>query len=590
MILPKTATVCNWLPLNMNFNEMTTEGCLRWFLFGKCFREIRFMQISFFMWNTKNGDLMEKRIICVFLSFCIVMGCLCLRLYHVTTQTDAVSYISSHTKKIVLDTLRLPFFDCEGKLLVNENQESFIVSKPTEKAIDYLSENLENEQFEKIYASLSRENPGYVKIGDRYFEKTNDCTVLKKNIRYSDNPSAVHLLGYIDSDGNGVSGLERSFNDFLKTDVDLFAGFLCDARGKLVAGTDIETDISYEQHKGGLHLTIDKDIQGIVGEELRASTVKKGAVLVCDTSTGEIKAMVSMPEYDPDNVGEFLERSDSPLLNRALSAYAVGSVFKVVVAASALEKGVDEEFSYNCNGKITVRNNEFKCNNSTAHGKMNMESALSESCNCYFIALGQKIGSKAILETAKALGFGQNIEIAKGIACDEGIIPDDDDIGTLANLSFGQGKLTATAVQMINVFNCVANGGEYVLPFCVNYATDLSGEKVYEYKPKAPIKALSEETAKKLKQMLTTAVEKGTARSAKSDVFLSAGKTATAQTGIYTADKERLCTWFGGFFPADNPKYCVVIVCEDGTTGGENCAPVFKAVAERIYERKLKNQ
>ncbi len=543
-----------------------------------------------FIADNSTGDFMEKRVIAVFLSFCLIMGTLCLRLYTVTTQSDAVSYISSHYKKITLDTLRLPIYDCNGKPLVNQSTENFVVAKPTETALSLLYEMLPTDKFDEIATALVQGSAGYVSLGDEVLDSCTSFVTLKKNIRYSSNPRAVHLVGYINSDGDGVSGIERCFDSLLKTDIPLYAGFLCDVNGDIVDGAEIETNYKYNTHNGGVSTTLDIDFQSIAEEELRASRIKKGAVVVSDVKTGEIKALASIPTFDPNNVKDYLDETTSPFSNRALSAYPVGSVFKVAVAACALENGIDKSFSFNCSGAITVEGNTFHCNNSTAHGKLDMESALALSCNCYFIELSKELGGKAILETASLFGFGQTVEIAKDLYSSQGKLPSGEALeisGNLANFSFGQGAFTATPVQMINVFNAIANSGKYTPVYCVNDAKDADGNMVYSFKAKAPVHAISKETANLLLTMLTTVVKEGTARNAQTEGFDSAGKTATAQTGVYNQDgTEQLCTWFGGFFPADNPRYSVIVLAQDGTTGGTDCAPVFKSIAQRIIQRK----
>lgn len=545
--------------------------------------------------HNKIGDFMEKRIIAVFLAFCLVMGGLCLRLYTATTDTEAAGYISSHYKTITLDTLRLPVIDCNGEPLVNRTSENFVVAKPTEKAVSLLYESLTSAEFDTIATALLQGSAGSVCVGEKFFAPNNSFVTLKKNVRYGENPLAVHLVGYVNADGNGVSGIERCFNDLMKTDVTLSAKFLCDAKGDFVDGAQIGTDTLYNNHRGGVQLTLDSRIQSVVQEELRASSIKKGAVLVCDIHTGGIKAMASIPEYNPDKVGDSLADGNSPLTNRALSAFPVGSVFKVVVAASALENGISENFSYTCRGSVAVGGKVFHCNNSTPHGTLDMQKALAHSCNCYFISLAKAVGGKELLQTASIFGFGQSTEVAKGLFSAKGEIPSAKSLkieGALANFSFGQGVLTATPVQFANVFNAIASGGRYTDPFCVTNVTDTAGESVYEFTPKAPVVALSASTAKKLSLMLGFAVSDGTAKNAQTQGFASAGKTATAQTGIYNEKgEEQLCTWFGGYFPADNPQYSVVIVSEDGTAGGEDCAPVFKKIAQRVFEQKdfLKN-
>ncbi len=532
---------------------------------------------------------MYKRIIAVFLAFCISFGCLSLRLYTLTTQVDTASYISSHYKKITLDTLRLPVLDTDGKPLVNEETQNFIVAKPNENALSKLYEILPLEQFDKIANPILQGNVGYISVDDRYYGKTLDYITLSKNIRYSENSLATHLVGYVNSDGDGVTGVERSFNSYLKTEIPLYAGFLCDVKGNVVDGAEIQTDYTYNNHQGALTLTLDKTIQTIVEEQLSASTVKKGAVVVSDVKSGEIKALASVPTYDRNSVADVLNDSSSPLTNRALSAYSVGSVFKVVVSASALENGFDKSIVYNCTGEIEVDGNVFHCNNSTAHGKLDMEKALEKSCNCYFINLAQQLGGKKLLETARLFGFGESVEIAKSLYTQKGVLPGENDLklsGNLANFSFGQGQFTASPIVMLNVVNSIGNNGKYTNPYCVKNVTDIDGNEKYRFTPKAPVHAISEKTANELREMLVSVVKNGTAKNAQTEGFASAGKTATAQTGIYTEKGEQLCTWFMGFFPANNPKYSIIVLSEDGTTGGNDCAPVYKAIAQRIYERE----
>ena len=128
----------------------------------------------------------------------------------------------------------------------------------------------------------------------------------------------------------------------------------------------------------------------------------------------------------------------------------------------------------------------------------------------------------------------------------------------------------------------VANSGKYNRPYLFASVTDKSGKET-AYDNKYPVVALSEETSRKLTEMLTSVVENGNGSSAKPKDFSAAGKTATAQTGIFDKNGVELCnTWFGGFFPSDNPKYAVVIMKQGGSSGAEDCAPVFRQIADSI--------
>lgn len=531
--------------------------------------------------------MMQRRVIAVFLAFCIASGLVCVRLYTIVSFTQAAAYTDSHSKKIVLDKLRYGIFDCNSQPLVNEEYAYFAAVKPNAAALETVKDIADETEYENIKEKISAGTPSYCRA-QKAFASSENVICLKKYIRYSQNQPAVHLTGYIDGDGSGVAGIEKAFDSYLKTDAELCASFACDAAGRIIQGEPINTDKRYNNSTGGVYLTIDKRIQHIAEDELRASSVKKGAILVCGVSTGRILAMASVPSYDPANVADYLTSGDSPFVNRALSAYPVGSVFKVAVAAAALENGVSEHYSYNCKGHCEVDGTVYRCNNSSSHGTVDMRKALICSCNCYFIELARKIGAKAVYETACRLGFGEQIAFAENMYADAGKMPDPDELknsGNLANFSFGQGRFTANTLQVANMFSCIGNRGEYTSPYAVTHILDGSGKTVYKYTPRAPVKAIREENAEKIRDMLIDVINEGTAKNAKTRGFDCAGKTATAQTGIFGADHtEKLCTWFGGFFPAEDPEYTIIIIKEDGKTGGSDCAPVFRAVAQRIYE------
>lgn len=544
--------------------------------------------LHFFFWraNNKIGDFMTKRAKTAFFLFCVILGILCFRLYTLSVKVDIDSYMQEHSKKIILDNLRLPIYDCNGELLCNLETEAYIAAKPDYSVMQILRENLTEKDFMSSAQEIAKGNPVCRKSESGTEINNNDIITLKKYIRYSENTSAVHLLGYTDIDGNGISGIEKAFNEYLKTDISLYASFACDANGHIMTGSPIETDDRYYSNTGGVRLTIDKRIQKIAEQALADSDIGKGAVLICSTKSGAIKAMASVPGFNPSDISESINDENSPLVNRAISSYPAGSVFKVVVTAAALERGISADYSIKCTGSVTVDDRTFHCNGHTAHGAVDMQKALTCSCNCYFIKLAQKIGYRPILEIAGVLGYGKAFELAENYYSVSGSVPTAESLhssGQLALFSFGQGTLSASPVQLANTFSAIGNKGEYTEPYVVDYAADADGNRVYEFRVKPPIRAFSEETAQTLKDMLKVVVKEGTAKNAQTESFESAGKTATAQTGVFNSDKtEKLCTWFCGFFPADNPEYTVIILKEDGTTGGEDCAPVFKSIAERI--------
>lgn len=175
-----------------------------------------------------------------------------------------------------------------------------------------------------------------------------------------------------------------------------------------------------------------------------------------------VRASVSLPLYDPENVAASIARQDTSLVNRALSAYNVGSVFKPLLAAAALEQGISAQETYECTGSIEVGGHVYRCAYGRGHGTVDMKTALEQSCNCYFVQLGLRLGAQTVYDITKSAGFGQSQQVAGGLRAASGNLPDAaqlEDLGQLASISFGQGALTATPVQVAAMMNLFANGG-----------------------------------------------------------------------------------------------------------------------------------
>ncbi len=403
--------------------------------------------------------------------------------------------------------------------------------------------------------------------------------------RYSGENLAVHLTGYCDSTGQtGITGIERAFNAYLSENSGrLTVTFDVDAVGRVLAGMNKTVNDSGYSSKAGVVLSIDSNVQRIAEEALENSRIKSGCAIVMHVHTGELLAMASVPEFDRSNVAASLRLDNSPLVNKALTAYSVGSVFKPIVAAAALENGYDPKEKYECKGEITIGDRCFSCYNHKAHGKVDMTGALESSCNTYFINLIMKADTDLLLSLCRQMGFGQKDILASTIAGASGTLPQEKDLkikGNLANLAFGQGSLTATPLQIAKAYHTLATGN-YIEPKLIMGLTDDMGLMTKEPE-KTPFKLLSDETVMTMRKMLLSVTEKGAAKKAHSDLVSLAGKTGTAQSGIYSGEREILRTWFAGFFPANNPHYIVVVMNENGSGGNTDCAPVFKAICERM--------
>jgi penicillin-binding protein 2 len=336
-------------------------------------------------------------------------------------------------------------------------------------------------------------------------------------------------------------------------------------------------------------LTIDSSIQNIA-ETAAAEYIDCGAVVVTDVESGEVRAMVSLPNYDRNDIAAVLNDENSPLINRAISAYNAGSVFKPVIAAAALESGFDPNAEYTCTGTVQIGNVTMGCINHTAHENVTMRDAVSRSCNTYFINASSAIGAESILNMAQKLGFGNSVELAHEYRSVAGTLPSLESLkspAALANFSFGQGDLTVTPLQIAAMFTAIARGGEYIEPSVVKGLTDENLNIISAPKKAVSNFAMSSETASILGEYLRTAVLEGTAKAGASDKVTSAAKTGTAETGIIKNGRAINQAWYAGYFPYENPKYVCVVLAEDGTSGGASAGPIFKEIAERISAASL---
>jgi penicillin-binding protein 2 len=242
-----------------------------------------------------------------------------------------------------------------------------------------------------------------------------------------------------------------------------------------------------------------------------------------------------------------------------------------------------EDFVYQCSGGILINERTFACHNHSGHGEIGMEEAFGESCNSYFIALRQLLGYNKIAEMAKRFGYGEKIEVLGSIAAARGSFPVKSSNMSLANLSIGQGELTASPLQVAIMTAVIANGG-ILLNTHLYKGLYLNG-KLKSEEEDGGIRIIAEEHAEKLRQYCVYAVEEGTGKHAKPTYGSAGGKTASAQTGIIENGIERLNVYFTGFYPAENPQYVITVFAENGTSGGKTCGPVFSEMCDFIAQR-----
>jgi len=432
---------------------------------------------------------------------------------------------------------------------------------------------------------------------------------------------ASHLLGYVSQiDKNelekvqgyqvgtkiGKAGLESVFEPYLR-------GFDGVERIEVNAfGRKQKVLYKLDPVAGGnIELTIDWSLQEAAEEALGD---KNGAVVAISPVTGEILAMASHPNFDPNLFVKGFKKEDwlniaknpfHPLQNKAIQGiFPPGSTFKLVTAIAGLEEGViDKNTHFYCNGKKRIGSKDFRCWRDSGHGSVNVHKALVESCDVFFYETALKVGPERLAYYAKQLGLGEKTGLGlKGEL--SGIVPSPEwkkqkfnqrwyDGDTLP-FAIGQGYLAITPLQLAIAYATFANGGNVLKPVIVKQYEDKNGKIVTQNTPQiVRTVTFKPETIELVRSGLIGVVNEpsGTGHAAFINDVVVAGKTGTAQVRAF---KERVKlggfkndhAWFVGFAPAYNPEIVVCAFVMHGGHGGGAAAPIVKAVISNFFSLK----
>ena len=531
-------------------------------------------------------------------------------------------------RDIILEPLRGLIFDRDGEVLV-DNRPNYSVSVvpyeflKADSAIILLSEilNQEPDALKKKINKNKRGNFSPVKINRQIDfrvlsaieERRLDLPGVFYNTEskryYPGGVKASHLFGYL---GEITSGELKKFKDtnyrigdsIGKTGIEL-------QDEEYLRGTPgvkyIEVDVLGREVRnltglGGvspnpgrnLFLTIHTEIQKYL-EEVMAD--RKGAAVVLDPRNGEVLALMSKPDYDPEIFSNpltpetwnlLVNHENKPLYNRASqSLFPPGSTYKLVLGAAGLETGdITLEENILCTGAHRLGNRLFHCWKKTGHGEVNFLAAVEQSCNVYFWEKSRDIGLKKWSEFSRNFQFGKLTKIDLPNES-PGLVPTKEYFdrkygekkwtrGLVLNLVVGQGDLLTTPLQMAQFAMILANEGVLCRPHLVKKIQDpLTGEVVFTKVDSIQIQGTSKKTYRTIKQGMNLVVNgvKGTAKSARIRGVTVCGKTGTAQNPHGNSH-----AWFIGFAPMDKPEIALCIMVENGGSGGAVAAPIAGGV------------
>ena len=443
-----------------------------------------------------------------------------------------------------------------------------------------------------LFAELGRDR-GPITAGDPPIAESTPVDDRYRYQRtYPDGPLYAHATG-VYSVVTGPTGLEAAADEYLSGTSDaLFYRRLSDLlTGREPAGAVVET-------------TLEPELQRVAADALGD---QRGAVVALDPATGEVLAMVSSPTYDPNDLAghdtdavtaarqELLDDPGRPLENRAIASrlYPPGSVFKLVTAAAALETGAaapDTVLPGPAVLDLPQTDADLPNSNGRACGegdRVTLADALRISCNTAFGSLGMTMGEEALREAAAGFGFGPDRELRIPLRVTDSTVPEEMNPPQLAQASIGQYDVRVTPMQVAMVSAGIANGGVVMTPQLVRSVRGEDLEVLSAPGSSELGRAVSEETANALTQMMVGVVEDGSGRAAQIQGVPVAGKTGTAQH----AEGRAPHAWFTAFAPADDPRIAVAVVVEEGgntgdeASGGRTAAPVAREVISAHLDR-----
>lgn len=421
--------------------------------------------------------------------------------------------------------------------------------------------------------------------------------VSEDSKRYYPNGNFLsHVLGFTNVDGEGQEGIELKYNKELKG-----------TPGKIIMEADLfRRQLPYNISKyiepvngNDITLTIDESIQFYVEkaieDALMINKAKAVTAIVMDPTNGDILALASKPDYnpnDPRNMKDYTDFQDvvRSWSNRAVTyTYEPGSIFKVVTAVAALSEGlVSERDRFTCSGYKVVAGRRIKCWKTTGHGTQDFAQILQNSCNIGFMELAERLQRERLYKYIDAFGFGKPTGMDVNFE-ESGYKRPVDKVGPveLSNIAFGQG-ITVTPIQMACVFAAIANDGKMMEPHLVKKIenTDKDGN-VVEMKvtePKMIRQVIDADTAAKLRDYLEKVISVGGGKKAYIEGYRVAGKTGTAQKaegGRYASGK--YVASFVGMAPADNPKFIVYVSIDEPDPSNYYAGQIAAPLAGQIF-------
>ena len=470
----------------------------------------------------------------------------------------------------------------------------------------------------------------FARLAEHNLEMAGVYVTVRPRRKYPFGTLACHLLGYLTQwekgdipekakeqydhylgDAVGSTGVEATMDTFLRGSPGRRV-LRKNEKGRIL-GEVLNERIAPDQGSQVM-LTIDARVQFLVENILRKTG--RSAAVVMDVNTGEILAMASVPNYNPNEFipsisgskwEDYKRNKAYPLINRALSSFTPGSTFKLPTAIAACMHGVGD-FGHNCAGHLRFGRSgklKIRCWKTVGHGPLALTSAIQRSCNPYFMQLSCDIGNDRMANAFDMLNLGRPTGI-KLPAEDRGIIPGSEwwrrelhpgeamTPARMAMLAIGQDESEATPLQLAALTACIANGGKYYRPRIIKMVVDPKEGVLVSDIPELRVDLLAEgmnaEQFADLRLGMWKAANElgGTARRASPEDVEIGAKTGTAQTTDFGQKSHN--AWTVAFAPFEEPRYAVAVLVQNGKSGGKVCGPLVNLIFRGIFaaEKGLK--
>ncbi len=378
-----------------------------------------------------------------------------------------------------------------------------------------------------------------------------------------------HVVGY---STKGKTGIEDRMNYYL-------------IQSNAPLNEKMDNGMQEKKNPGdNVYTTLDVGLQEAANKALG---IYEGAIVATNPKTGEILAMVSKPDFNPNEISDIWEEllvddESGILLNRAAQGlYPPGSTFKIVTALEYIHENPSDytKYSFTCNGSIKIDGSRIQCYHGANHGKVNFEKSFAKSCNSSFANMGTKVDWNSFSGTLNGLLFGKPLPFELESAVSTVKAEPDMTAKDQMQTAIGQGETLVSPLHMNMITCAIANDGKLQHPYVVDHVENANGAVIKRFSSSGSTKMMSEQESYILQGLMREVVESGTATRMKDQSYTAAGKTGSAE---YNSERDSHA-WFTGFAPVEDPQICVTVIIEGAGSGGDYAVPMARRVFDAYF-------